>query len=60
VSCGTSSRDWQTIGPKLVGKTHIFMGDQDTFLLAVASLLTCLVPAVRASAVDPIVTLREE
>jgi ABC-type lipoprotein release transport system permease subunit len=36
------------------------MGDQDTFLLAVASLLTCLVPAVRASAVDPIVTLREE
>ena len=29
-------------------------------LLAVASLLTCLVPAVRAAAVDRVVTLREE
>jgi hypothetical protein len=30
-------RDWKTIGPKLVGKIHIFMGDQDTFLLEEAA-----------------------
>jgi len=30
-------RDWKTIGPKLVGKIHIFMGDQDTFLLEEAT-----------------------
>jgi enterochelin esterase-like enzyme len=26
-------RDWKTLGPKLVGKLHIFAGDQDTYLL---------------------------
>ena len=26
-------RDWKSIGPKLAGKIHIFMGDQDTYLL---------------------------
>ena len=30
-------RDWKTLGPKLVGKIHIFMGDQDTFLLEEAT-----------------------
>ena len=30
-------RDWKTLGPKLVGKLHIFMGDQDTFLLEEAT-----------------------
>jgi hypothetical protein len=30
-------RDWKTIGPKLAGKIHIFMGDQDTFLLEEAT-----------------------
>ena len=26
-------RDWKTLGPKLVGKLHIYIGDQDTYLL---------------------------
>lgn len=26
-------RDWKTIGPKLVGKLHIYVGDMDTFYL---------------------------
>ncbi|MDO8836754.1 MAG: hypothetical protein Q7V01_14230, partial [Vicinamibacterales bacterium] len=30
-------RDWATLGPKLVGKLHIYMGDQDTFLLEEAT-----------------------
>ena len=30
-------RDWKTLGPKLVGKLHIFAGDQDTFLLEEAA-----------------------
>ena len=30
-------RDWKTIGPKLVGKIHIFIGDQDTYLLEEAA-----------------------
>jgi hypothetical protein len=30
-------RDWKTIGPMLVGKIHVFMGDQDTFLLEEAT-----------------------
>jgi enterochelin esterase-like enzyme len=30
-------RDWKTLGPKLVGKLHIYMGDQDTFLLEEAT-----------------------
>lgn len=30
-------RDWKTLGPKLVGKLHIYMGDQDTYLLEEAA-----------------------
>jgi hypothetical protein len=30
-------RDWRTLGPKLVGKLHLFMGDQDTYLLEEAT-----------------------
>jgi enterochelin esterase-like enzyme len=30
-------RDWKTLGPKLVGKLHIYAGDQDTFLLEEAA-----------------------
>jgi len=26
-------RDWKTLGPKLVGKLHIYVGDMDTFYL---------------------------
>lgn len=33
------SRDWATLGPKLRGKLHIFMGDQDTFYLEGATKL---------------------
>jgi hypothetical protein len=32
-------RDWKTIGPKLVGKIHIWMGDTDTFYLDEATRL---------------------
>ena len=32
-------RDWETLGPKLVGKIHIYMGDMDTYFLEEASLL---------------------
>ncbi len=30
-------RDWKKIGPKLVGKIHVTMGDQDTYLLEEAT-----------------------
>jgi hypothetical protein len=30
-------RDWKTLGPKLAGKIHMFMGDQDTYLLEEAT-----------------------
>jgi hypothetical protein len=32
-------RDWETLGPKLVGKLHITMGDMDTFFLEEATRL---------------------
>ncbi|MGD2123035.1 MAG: alpha/beta hydrolase-fold protein [Gemmatimonadota bacterium] len=32
-------RDWETLGPKLVGKLHIYMGEMDTFFLEEATLL---------------------
>lgn len=32
-------RDWETLGPKLVGKIHIYMGDMDTFFLDEATRL---------------------
>jgi len=32
-------RDWKTLGPKLVGKLHVYMGDEDTFYLEGATRL---------------------
>lgn len=32
-------RDWQTLGPKLAGKIHVYMGDEDTFYLEGATRL---------------------
>ena len=32
-------RDWPTLGPKLAGKLHVFMGDEDTFYLEGATML---------------------
>ncbi len=32
-------RNWKTLGPKLQGKLHVFMGDQDTFYLEGATKL---------------------
>jgi hypothetical protein len=32
-------RNWKTLGPKLKGKLHVFMGDQDTFYLEGATIL---------------------
>ncbi len=32
-------RDWKTLGPKLAGKLHIYMGDEDTFYLDGATRL---------------------
>ncbi len=32
-------RDWATLGPKLNGKLHVYMGDTDTFYLEEATML---------------------
>jgi S-formylglutathione hydrolase FrmB len=32
-------RDWQTLGPKLTGKLHVYMGAEDTFYLDGATIL---------------------
>ncbi len=32
-------RNWKTLAPKLKGKLHVFMGDQDTFYLDGATVL---------------------
>ena len=32
-------RNWKTLGPKLAGRLHVFMGDQDTFYLEGATKL---------------------
>src|SRR4029077_1551286 len=32
-------RDWKTLGPKLAGKLHVYMGDVDTFYLDGATRL---------------------
>jgi hypothetical protein len=32
-------RDWETLGPKLVGKLHIYAGDMDTYFLEEAARL---------------------
>jgi enterochelin esterase-like enzyme len=32
-------RDWSTLGPKLVGKIHVYMGDTDTYYLEEATRL---------------------
>ena len=31
--------NWQTLGPKLAGKIHVYMGDEDTFYLEGATVL---------------------
>ena len=33
------ARDWKTLGPKLVGKLHFYMGDADTYYLEEATFL---------------------
>src|SRR2546421_8180089 len=32
-------RNWKTLGPKLAGKVHVYMGDEDTFYLEGATKL---------------------
>ena len=32
-------RNWKTLGPKLAGKLHVYMGDEDTFYLDGATVL---------------------
>jgi dienelactone hydrolase len=32
-------RNWKTLGPKLAGKLHVYMGDEDTFYLDGATRL---------------------
>ncbi|OFW08067.1 MAG: hypothetical protein A3H96_21980 [Acidobacteria bacterium RIFCSPLOWO2_02_FULL_67_36] len=32
-------RDWKTLGPKLVGKLHLYVGDMDTYYLEEAAFL---------------------
>jgi hypothetical protein len=32
-------RDWKTLGPKLVGKLHLYVGDTDTYFLEEAAFL---------------------
>ena len=32
-------RDWETLGPKLVGKLHLYMGEMDTYFLDEATRL---------------------
>lgn len=32
-------RNWRTLGPKLAGKIHVYMGDQDTFYLEGATAM---------------------
>ncbi len=35
----TLERNWKTLGPKLAGKIHVYMGEQDDFYLEGATLL---------------------
>lgn len=37
----TLADNWETLGPKLKGKIHIIVGDQDTFHLEVPTKMTC-------------------
>ena len=32
-------RDWKTLGPKLVGKLHLYVGEMDTYYLEEAAFL---------------------
>ena len=32
-------RNWKTLGPKLAGKLHVYMGEEDTFYLEGATRL---------------------
>jgi enterochelin esterase-like enzyme len=34
-------REWKTLGPKLLGKLHLFCGSEDTFHLEEAFILSC-------------------
>jgi len=37
----TLERNWETLGPKLTGKLHIIVGDQDNFHLEKPTIMTC-------------------
>ena len=53
-------RNWETLGPKLAGKLHIFMGGSDTFLLEGATrLLGESLRELRSDAVVEIVPGRD-
>jgi S-formylglutathione hydrolase FrmB len=48
-------RNWKTLGPKLAGKIHVYMGDQDTFYLEGAT--RSLKEALKALGSDAVVEL---
>ena len=48
-------RNWKTLGPKLRGKLHVFMGEADTFYLEGATIL--LAEALKELASDAVVEI---
>ena len=50
--------NWKTLGPKLQGKLHVFMGDEDTFYLEGATLL--LKESLEKLPGDAVVEIHEE